>query len=331
MTDCVTLNLADAVALCKAAAIRAGAREETAQSLARAAVAAEAEGNTAVGLAHFPDYLKALREGRLDGTVLPEFSRPLPAVILADASGGSAHLGFDLAFEDLIDAASTCGVAIFSQCNSYTCGALGYFAVRLAEHGLVALAAANGPALMAPPGATRPVYCTNPLAFAAPRTDGPPLLIDQSSSATAFVKLRRAAEADAAIPEGWAIDADGRPTTDAKAALRGALLTFGGERGANIALMVEVLAAGLSGANWSLDAPSFSQGSACPGAGLFVLAIDPAALGADFEGRIAAHLARLEAERGVYIPGQKKGRARQATKLEGVTIPAALHLSLMDC
>ncbi|TIW17972.1 MAG: Ldh family oxidoreductase, partial [Mesorhizobium sp.] len=100
-----------------------------------------------------------------------------------------------------------------------------------------------------------PVYCTNPMSFAAPAADGSPLVIDQSSSATAFVNIRKAAEDGRKIPEGWALDASGNPTTDPAAAMKGAMLAFGGQRGANIALMVEVLAAGLSGANWSLDAP----------------------------------------------------------------------------
>lgn len=327
MEPAVTLNLTQAFELCREAAARAGARDETARSIARAAVAAEAEGNTAVGLAHFPDYLDALREGRMDGTALPAISQPAPAIILSDARGGSAHLGFDRAFEDLVAAAKTCGVAIFSQRNAYTCGALGYFAARLAGRGQVALAAANGPALMAPPGVARPVYCTNPLAFAAPQTDGPPLVIDQSSSATAFVKLRQAAAAGGAIPDGWAIDAAGAPTTDANAAMRGALLTFGGERGANIALMVEVLAAGVSGANWSLDAPSFSKGAVSPGSGLFVLALDPAVFGSGFGDRLAAQINRLE-QHGVYIPGSRKQVVREKAKSDGITIPAALYRRL---
>ena len=107
------------------------------------------------------------------------------------------------------------GVAVFSQKNAYTCGALGYFAARLAEAGLVSIAATNGPALLAGSGSTKPVYCTNPLAFAAPVADGPPLVIDQSSSATAFVIIRKAArEGRRRSREGWAVDAEGNPTTD---------------------------------------------------------------------------------------------------------------------
>src|SRR5690606_11951921 len=141
--------------------------------------------------------------------------------------------------------------------------------------GLVALAATNGPALMAGSGSTRPVFCTNPLAFAAPRSDAPPLLIDQASSATAFVNIREAARRGEEIPPGWAVDREGNETTDPGKAIGGALRAFGGARGANIALMVEVLAAGVTGANWSLDAPSFTAGSQSPGSGLFVLGIEP--------------------------------------------------------
>src|SRR5690606_1974883 len=119
-------------------------------------------------------------------------------------------------------------------------------------------------------GGTKPVYCTNPMAFAAPVAGGPALLIDQSSSATAFVNIRKAASTGDSIPTDWALDEAGNPTSDARAAMKGALVAFGGARGANIALMVEVLAAGLSGANWSLDAPSFTSGTQNPGTGLFV-------------------------------------------------------------
>ena len=133
-------------------------------------------------------------------------------------------------------------------------------------------------------GARKPVYCTNPIAFAAPLDEGPPLLIDQASSATAFVQLRHYAERGETLPAGWAVDGDGQPTTDPHAALRGALLAFGGVRGANIALMVEVMAAGLAGANWALDAPSFTSGDRSPGAGLLVIAITPALLAPTFRG-----------------------------------------------
>jgi (2R)-3-sulfolactate dehydrogenase (NADP+) len=325
MTGTVTISMEEALALCENAARAAGANSEVAISLARSAVAAEAEGKASVGLAHFIDYLEALEAGRIDGQAVPEITRPAGAIILSDAKGGAAHPGFDRSFDDLVDTAQKFGVAIFSQKNAYTCGALGYFAGRLAERGLAALAASNGPALVAGAGGTKPVYCTNPLAFAAPAAGGSPLLIDQSSSATAFVNIRKAAHAGRSIPEGWALDAAGNPTTDARAAVKGTLLAFGGSRGANIALMVEVLSAGLSGANWSLDAPPFMTGSQSPGTGLFVLAIEPKFLDPDFEARLQSQVDRLSGEYGVHIPGMGKVAAREKSREQGLSIPHDVH------
>ena len=199
-----------------------------ARSIAAAAVSAEADGQPAVGLAHYRDYLSGLETGRIDGQAVPVITRPAGAIILSDARGGAAHPGFDLAFDDLVATARQFGLCMFVQNNAFTCGALGYFAERLAAEGLVALAATNGPAFLAGAGSTKPVYCTNPLAFAAPVDGGPPLVIDQSSSATAYVNISRAAERGEPIPEGWALDAAGKPTTDARAAMAGALVAFGG-------------------------------------------------------------------------------------------------------
>ena len=324
-TRTVTLGLEAALALCTDAASAAGASEMVAASIARSVVAAEADGQPTVGLAHFIDYLEALEAGRIDGQAVPVMTRPALALFQCDARGGAAQPGFDLAFDDFSRAAKLFGVAIFSQKNAYTCGALGYFAGRLAEAGLAAIAATNGPPLLAGSGSAGPVFCTNPLAFAAPVADGPPLIIDQASSATAFVNIREAAKAGKPIPKGWAIDAAGAPTTDAGEAVKGALLAFGGARGANIALMVEVLAAGLSGANWSLDAPDFASGSKSPGAGLVVIAMAPSLLDPDFAIRMRMQLDRLHLDHGVHIPGRAKAAARETAARNGLTVPQAIH------
>jgi (2R)-3-sulfolactate dehydrogenase (NADP+) len=300
-----------------ARAIRgAGANDAAALSLARATVSANAHGKASSGFSHLMDYLSALRAGRIVGDAEPLISSPAPAAIHCDAKGGIAQVGFDQAFDSLSERARTFGIALFAQNGSYTTGELGYYPRRLADVGLVAFAATSGPALMTVAGAKSPVYCTNPIAFAAPLDEGPPLLIDQASSATAFVQLRHYAERGEMLPAGWAVDADGAPTTDPQAALRGALLAFGGARGANIALMVEVMAAGLAGANWALDAPSFTSGDRSPGAGLLVIAITPALLAPDFPQRLRLQLDRL-AKLGVHIPGRRAA----ATEIE---LPDAL-------
>jgi (2R)-3-sulfolactate dehydrogenase (NADP+) len=300
-----------------ARAIRAaGASDEAALSLARATVSANAHGKGSSGFSHLMDYLSALRAGRIVGDAELLITSPAPAAIHCDAKGGIAQAGFDRAFDSLSERARTFGIALFAQNGSYTTGELGYYPRRLADVGLVAFAATSGPALMTVAGAKAPVYCTNPIAFAAPLDEGAPLLIDQASSATAFVQLRHYAERGEPLPPGWAVNADGEPTTDPQAALRGALLAFGGARGANIALMVEVMAAGLAGANWALDAPSFISGDRSPGAGLLVIAITPALLAPDLPQRLRLQLDRL-AKLGVHIPGRRAA----ATEIE---LPDAL-------
>ena len=295
-----------------------------AAALARQTVLAEALGQSSVGVAHVFDFIEGLAAGRIDGNAVPEITKPAPSMIVVDGKGGLPQTGFDLACDDLIATTRKLGACLFLQRNATLCGSLGTFPLRIAEAGLVSFAATNGSPLVAGSGSAEPVFCTNPMAFAAPQKDGPPLLIDQSSSATAYVNIRRAAELGEAIPAGWAIDREGQPTTDPKAALEGTMLAFGGARGANIALMVEVLAGGLTGANWSLDAPSFIEGDQCPGTGLLVLAIDPTPVEASFAGRLASQIKRLSQDFGVHIPGLSKAKARRQAASLGLDIGDAL-------
>lgn len=292
----------DALELVRRAALKAGASDGVADSLANAVVAAEWAGNRTVGFAHLADYLDGFANGRIAADAEPEITHPAPALIRIDAKGGIAQLGFDRAFEDMVERAAIYGVALLAQTGSYTVGELGYYTRRLAEAGLVALAACNASAQMTTLESRKAVFGTNPISFATPLEGARPLVIDQASSATAFVNVRRAAEQGETIPEGWALDVAGNPTTDARDAVRGLLLAFGGMRGANIALIVELLAAGLTGANWSMDAPSFTDGNECPGIGLFIVAIKPDLLVPGFAARLSEHIERLAAQ-GVRIPG----------------------------
>jgi (2R)-3-sulfolactate dehydrogenase (NADP+) len=322
--DHLVLEPEEVLNLCQTAAQSVGASPAAARSLARATLAAEAEGLSSVGLAHFVDYLEAFSAGRIRGDAVPVVERPAPALIAVDAGGGIAQLGFEVALDQLGEIATALGIGMFLQRNAYTSGALGWFAARLAERGFVAFAATNGPPMLAGSGCRQAVFGTNPLAFGAPLPEGDMLLIDQSSSATAFVNVRRAAENGERIPDGWAIDADGEPTTDPARAMIGALLPFGGPRGGNVALIVEVLAAGLTGANWSRDAPSFSAGSESPAVGLTVIAIRPDLVAPDFSARLAAQLARLEGL-GLHVPGRRKAARRHVSSREGLRVPRILY------
>lgn len=328
MTDDVTLSPADAHELARTALMRVGMVEAAAAALASATVDAEMAGKRPVGFAHLTDYLRSVVDGRIAGRAEPLITSPVPAILKCDAMGGVAQHGFSIAHEELVTKAKALGIAIFTARNSYTTGELGWYAARLAQEGLVAMAATNGPTLLAGAGSRLPVYCTNPLAFAAPLDDGRFVLIDQASSATAFVNIRAAAARGEAIPDGWALDQDGEPTTDPFAAMQGALLAFGGARGANIALMVEVLAAGLTGANWSLDAPDFQAGDASPGAGLFVLALAPQFLADGFSSRLAAQVERLSGQFGVYIPGLERAERQRQAESDGIVLPRQLFDSI---
>ncbi len=234
------LSLAEARDLAQRCCLQAGSSQEVAQALAEATVSAQGHGLASVGFEHLADYLHGFASGRIAGLAKPLITQVAPAMIRCDARAGIAQLGFDQAFGAVCDSTRQLGISLFALHNGFTCGELGYYTRRLAAEGLVALAFCNGPALLTVAGQRQPIYSTNPLAFAAPCGDGRLLLIDQASSATAFVNLLKAAEAGEAIPEGWAVDAQGAATLSAREAMHGALLAFGGSRGANIALLVEV-------------------------------------------------------------------------------------------
>lgn len=310
------LTVEQALALAGRVIASTGADGQTTASLAKATVAAEIANHASVGFTHLLDYLDGFVSGRIATSAQPLSSYPTLTTIRVDADAGIGQLGFDLEFERLVTAAERYGVGLFMQCNSYTVGELGYYTRRLAEAGLVAWACSNSPALMATQHSRQPVYGTNPFSFSAPVAQGRPLVIDQASSATAFVNIRAAAASGQAIPAHWALDASGEPTTDARQALQGMLQSFGGERGANIALMVEVLAAGMTGAHWSMDAPSFLSGEQSPGAGLFIAAISPQVLAPDLPQRLSEQMHRLQAL-GVYMPGSAPERS-------GIAIAPAL-------
>ncbi|MEQ8354734.1 MAG: Ldh family oxidoreductase [Kiloniellaceae bacterium] len=336
----ITVSFNEALAVAVAALGAHGASAGHAAATGRAVVTAEAEGNRVVGLKHVLTYAAALAEGRARGAAEPLIEDASESVTRVDAAAGLPHLGVERAWPRLVAGAASQGLAVLALRNGYPCGALGYFARKLAEeHGLAALVAANaGPAVMAVSGGRAPAYCTNPLAFAAPGGapggDTPAIVIDQSTSAASLAAVRAAAEAGREIPAGWALDPAGHPTTDARAALAGSLLPFGGGRGANLALMVEILAAGLTGANWSRDAPAFNRGAESPGAGLFILALDPgrAASGEksaeNFTLRMADWITAVSADPGAYLPGLAKGEALHRARHRGFAVDSALWADL---
>lgn len=323
----VPVEAAELTDLCRGAILRHGGSPALASSLASAIVHAEFQGKRSVGVVHFLDYVDALDNGRINGTSMPTATWPTPALVLSDAHGSIPHLAFDGIFDELVQSTRTYGVCMLSIKDAYTCGETGYFVDRLARCGLVSIAGANTSALMSLGGSSQPVLGTNPLAFGAPRQGLPPLVVDQASSQTAFVNIREAARTKTPIPADWALDRSGEQTTIAESALAGTLLPFGGYKGGNIGLMIEMLAT-LSGANWSLDARPFDTGTQNPSVGMFVICLDPARFDPDYVRRLSGQLDRLATDYGVRLPG--RSRAGRDAPSQTCELPVDLYKKLQE-
>jgi (2R)-3-sulfolactate dehydrogenase (NADP+) len=298
---------------------------ENAQSVARALVAAEADGLKGHGLSRLPVYAAQARIGKVDGMARPAVTRARPALLLVDAGFGFAYPALEAAESVLPEIARAQGLAAAAIRRSHHCGAAGHPVERLAQAGLVALMFVNTPAGIAPWGGSKPVFGTNPVAFACPLSGRAPLVIDLSLSKVARGNIMTAKQRGETIPEGWALDERGRPTTDAEAALRGTMVPMGDAKGTALALMVELLAAGLTGANFAAEASSFLDADGPPpGTGQLILTFDPTAFGGDAVARFGALGEAIESQRGARLPGARRLAARAKAQAEGLTISDAL-------
>ena len=226
-----TFTLQQLTDLAQRALARAGASDEMAVMTARALVAAEAQGLSSHGMGRIPQYALHLRNGRADGTAVPEIIAGRGATILVDAKSGLAFPACALAVAESLRRAHAHGVAFAGVTNSHHFGVAAYHLRPVAESGMVGLAFGNSPAAMPAAGGRRPLFGTNPIAAVFPRRVAAPLTIDLSLSEVARGKVMVAARKGESIPLGWALDRDGLPTTDAKAALDGSMLPMGGSQG----------------------------------------------------------------------------------------------------
>lgn len=320
------LSLDEVLGLAHRMLVSSGASELQAEPTARSIRNAEADGLRTIGLAYLPTYCDHLALGKVIGDAVPVVERPRAATVVVDAGLGFSHPAFEAGAPALIDAARTCGVGVMSLTHSYSAGALSWFVEPLAAAGLVALMFANSSSLMAPAGGRRPFFGTNPFAWAAPRADGPPVVADLSSSAVAWVTVDDHARRGEPIPLGWALDADGEPTTDAAAGVRGAMLPAAGHKGAALALLVDLMSGGVAGSHFSFEASGLvDHEGGPPDIGQVIVAIDPTAtMGAGFVDRIETEVRALAAEPGARLPGERRLAKRARTAAEGVSVPADL-------
>ncbi len=310
--------------------LRCRTGQANAESVARALVAAELAGQSGHGLRRVPSYAAQALSGKVDGFATPTASHPRPGVMAVDAANGFAYPALDLAVDWLVQAAPRQGIAAAGVARSHHCGVAGVTVARLADAGLVALLFANTPAAMAPWGGRKALFGTNPIAFAAPRSGArTPIVVDVSLSKVARGKIMAADQKGTAIPEGWALDAEGQPTTDPAAALAGTMIPMGDAKGTALALMVELLAAGLMGAHFGHEASSFfaADGSP-PGVGQLILALDPDAFSDHARARIDDLADAVTDAPGARLPGARRDDLRRAAMTDGLDVDDALLVQI---
>lgn len=321
----VKLSVGEAEALVAAALTGSNTSAANAASVARALVGAELAGQAGHGLRRVAAYAAQSRAGKVDGHAVPAATKVKPGTVAIDAAHGFAYPALDLAIDELAALAPAQGIAMAGIRRSHHAGVAGLFVERLAEKGLVALMFANAPGAIAPWGGSRPLFGTNPIAFACPVAGDAPIVVDVSLSKAARGKVMAAAQKGEPIAEGLALDTEGKPTTDARAALAGTMLPIGDAKGTALAMMVELLAAGLTGANYASEQSSFFDAEgAPPGTGQAIIAIDPAAFGAVEAVARFAVIGEAVAAEGGRIPGRRRQDLRARLERDGIPAEAAL-------
>jgi len=277
-------------------------------------------------------YAQHLREGRANGRARVKIVRKKGGACLVDACGGLAYEAAAIAVKEAIKRAKKYGVAFCGVTNSHHFGAAAYHLAPVAEAGLVGLAFTNSPSAINAWGGSKAFFGTNPIAAIFPRRNAVPIVVDLSLTEVTRGKIMLAAKEGKSIPLGWAVDRDGNPTTDAKAALTGSLTAIGGVKGTALALMVEVLCVALTGAAFSFENESYFEPGNAPRIGHAILAIDPDALaGADsYYSRLEVMISAMVADEGVRLPGARRHQSVARARAEGIEIPEALHQELLQ-
>ena len=330
----IQLSLADARALAEQCLKINGLDDANAAATAANMVAAERDGCVSHGLFRLPGYVTSLRAGKFDANASPTIEQLAPGVIRVDAGSGLAPLAVTKTLEALAPLARTQGIAAAAIVRVFHMAAMWPDVEPLAEQGLAALAMTASASFVAAAGGKKPFFGTNPMAFAWPRDGEPPMVFDQAVSVMARGEVMIAARDGHQLPEGVGLDSDGNPTTNPQAVLDdGVLLPFGGYKGSAIALMVDLLAAGLIGQPFSPEirrAANFDGGP--ESGGMLIIALDPDRFG-DAEGwrqHAETFFAEMLAQEGVRLPGQRRFANRARTTKEGIRLPAALHAKIVE-
>ncbi len=322
MTD-TRLTPSDLLDLSASALLAAGASRQNAEMVAAAVVRAELDGIASHGAMRIPYYAEHMLRGRVDGKAVPRVARDTPTVVRIDAAHGFAYPAIAAGLRAAEELAPETGIAAVAISRSHHSGVLGHHAEQLAEAGLVGIVFSNATGAIAAPGGTRPVLGTNPVALAFPRGAAPAVVVDLSMSVATRGRIALAAKRGEPIPEGWALDTEGRPTTDPRAAMAGTMVAIGGPKGAALAMALDLLVAGLTGADFSFQAtPHFDLDGPPYSSGHLILAADPRRFRSDggFPRQVEAFCAELLAEPDVRLPGARRIETRRRRSVEGIPV-----------
>ncbi|MFB4394034.1 MULTISPECIES: Ldh family oxidoreductase [unclassified Pseudomonas] len=303
--------------------VRHGCAEQVASVLAHNCTSAQRDGAHSHGVFRMPGYASTLASGWVDGQAQPRVSDVAPACVRVDAAGGFAQPALAAARALLVEKARTAGIAVLAIHNSHHFAALWPDVEPFAEEGLVALSVVNSMTCVVPHGARKPLFGTNPIAFAAPCEGSDPIVFDMATSAMAHGDVQIAAREGEQLPPGVGVDAAGEPTTEPKAILGGgALLPFGGHKGSALSMMVELLAAALTGGHfsWEFDWAAH-PGAKTPWTGQLIIVIDPSkAEGGRFAQRSRELVEQMQAAGLSRLPGERRFRERARAEREGVAL-----------
>ena len=318
-----SIGFTELVTLLKDIFSRHGASPEVARVLADNCARAERDGAHSHGVFRIPGYVSTLDSGWVNGQAVPVVEDVASGFVRVDAANGFAQLALAAARPLLVAKARSAGIAVLAIRNSHHFAALWPDVEPFAEEGLVALSVVNSMTCVVPHGADRPLFGTNPIAFAAPRADGPPIVFDLATSAIAHGDVQIAARQGERVPPGTGVDSLGQPTQDPKAILEGgALLPFGGHKGSALSMMVELLAAALTGGNFSFEFDwSNHPGAKTPWTGQLLIVIDPSkTAGQDFAQRSQELVRQMHAAGLRRLPGDRRHRTRAKAEREGIML-----------
>jgi delta1-piperideine-2-carboxylate reductase len=321
----IRVSYAELVDVLRAIFLRHGCNDYVAGILAANMATAERDGAHSHGIFRVAGNLGSLDSGWVDGRAVPTLEDVAPGLIRADGQNGFAQPAMFRAEELFLKKARTNGIALLTIRNSHHFGALWPDVEPFARQGLIAMMMVNSMASTVPHGGHKKLYGTNPLAFAVPRAGTDPLVFDQASSAWSNGDVQIARREGRMLPEGVGVDREGRPTTDPNAVLEGgALLPFGGHKGSSVAMMMEVMAAGLAGGNYSFEVDwSQHPGAATPKTAQTIILIDPG-LGAshDFGARIEVLVDAIHDAGQQRLPADRRYANRRAAARDGIPLKA---------